>query len=229
MQVGFWIGWIICIALAYAQEATPTQIDFPGHVNSECVLKFISLVEHSSFNFKQWDSDHKGVKWLKAHISYYIDTWDQNHIMAKLYFNWQQDPKHPEFLGTGTIGWANYDLKTHKLQDLNRVNLTFPLQYAHQLATCLQFCDASQTKALQARFKDQEVQAHPLKTIVGKGRAYFYSAPNKHCKINDLFLIPKDRVYLLQQQDAFSFIAFRRKNGEIIKSWIESFRISNLP
>ncbi len=218
-----WISWI---ALIYAQEATPTQIDFPGHVNSECVLKFISLVEHSSFNFKQWDSEHKGVKWLKGHISHYIDTWDQEHIMAKLYFNWQQDPKHPKFLGTGTIGWANYDLKTHTLQDVNGVHLTFPLQYAHQLETCLQFCDASQTKTLQARFKDQNLHTHSLKTISGKGRAYFYSAPNKHCKINNLFLIPKDRVYLLQQQGAFAFVAFRRKNGEIIKLWIKSVRIS---
>ncbi|WP_162982262.1 hypothetical protein [Helicobacter labacensis] len=217
------------ITLTCAQEATPTQIDFPGHVNSECVLKFISMVEHSSFNFKLWDSDHKGTQWLKAHVSYYIDTWDQDHIMAKLYFNWQQDPKHPKFLGTGTMGWANYDFKTHKLHDLNGVNLIFPLKYAHQLETCLKFCNTSQTKALQARFKDQTLQTYPLKTIGGKDRAYFYSAPNNHCKINNLFLIPRDRVYLLQQQGTFSFVAFRRKDGEIVKLWIKSVSVSSTP
>ncbi|WP_104690196.1 hypothetical protein [Helicobacter felis] len=111
------------------------------------------------------------------------------------------------------------------MQDLNGVDLTFPLQYAHQLETCLQFCDASQTKALQARFKDQNLQIHPLKVITGKGRAYFYSAPNKHCKINNLFLIPKNKVYLLQQQGAFAFVAYTRKNGEIVKLWIKSARI----
>ena len=56
-------------------------------------------------------------------------------------------------------------------------------------------------------------------------RAYFYSAPHKNCKIDDLFLIPKDKLKLLQNKGEFSFVIYRRQNGEFIKLWIKSDKL----
>ncbi|WP_163566170.1 hypothetical protein [Helicobacter suis] len=194
------------------------------------MFTFISLIEHSSFNFKEWDTTHQGIKWIKAHTSYYIDTWDQQHISAKLYFNWQQeDSKHLKFLGTGTMGWVDYNLKTQQLQEsVQQTKLTFPIKWADKLKTCLQFCDWQQTAILQKRFKNQSLQTYPIQRIIGKGRAYFYSSPQKTCQTHNLFLIPKDKIYLLRSQDRFSFVAYKRKNKEIIYLWIKNTRIGHV-
>ncbi|MCX2683836.1 hypothetical protein OQH60_08180 [Campylobacter sp. MIT 21-1685] len=99
---------------------------------------------------------------------------------------------------------------------------------ANKFNDCLRYCDFSQTLALQEQYKDENVALLMENEIIGthaKERAYFYSAPNERCKINNLFLITKDRFNLLQNRGEFSFVAYKRQNGEFIKLWIKSDRV----
>ncbi len=129
----------------------------------------------------------------------------------------------------GTLGWVKYDRKTQAFQDDVQVkDLVVNANLAKKFNDCLQYCDFSQNLALQEQYKDKNVVFVIQNEIIGthaKERAYFYSAPNERCKINNLFLIPKDRFNLLQNRGEFSFVAYKRKNGEILKLWIKSDRV----
>ncbi|EOZ4985389.1 hypothetical protein I4905_14250 [Proteus mirabilis] len=62
--------------------------------------------------------------------------------------------------------------------------------------------------------------------VIGKDKAYFYSAPNFNCKINKLFLIEGDLANAYFDYSDFTFIMYLDKKGKIIEGWIESNRLT---
>lgn len=214
--------------MTFAQNPHKTRIYFSQNLtqpNPQCVEVFVKLVKASNYEFESYRGD-RDTQWVKEHISFEFDTWDNDKILVKLFFDWV-DKNSREFQGTGTITWLEYDINTKTLKDnVQEKELIVDVNLANQFNDCLRYCNFSQTLALQSQFKDENILMQ--NEIIGthaKERAYFYSAPHKNCKIDDLFLIPKDKLKLLQNKGEFSFVIYRRQNGEFIKLWIKSDKL----
>lgn len=222
------IFFILFSSLTFAQNPHKTRIYFSQNLtqpNPQCVEVFVKLVKVSNYEFESYRGD-RDTQWVKEHISFEFDTWDNDKILVKLFFDWV-DKNSREFQGTGTITWLEYDINTKTLKDnVQEKELIVDVNLANQFNDCLRYCNFSQTLALQSQFKDENILMQ--NEIIGthaKERAYFYSAPHKNCKIDDLFLIPKDKLKLLQNKGEFSFVIYRRQNGEFIKLWIKSDKL----
>lgn len=66
----------------------------------------------------------------------------------------------------------------------------------------------------------------PLETyrIIGKGRLYFYSAPDKKCKIsNNLFIIPNDIVIPYFEYNNYYYVGYM--NNIDISGWVYKNRL----
>ncbi|BAM32813.1 MULTISPECIES: hypothetical protein [Helicobacter] len=222
------IFFILFSSLTFAQNPHKTRIYFSQNLtqpNPQCVEVFVKLVKAGNYEFESYRGD-RDTQWVKEHISFEFDTWDNDKILVKLFFDWV-DKNSREFQGTGTITWLEYDINTKTLKDnVQEKELIVDVNLANQFNDCLRYCNFSQTLALQSQFKDENILMQ--NEIIGthaKERAYFYSAPHKNCKIDDLFLIPKDKLKLLQNKGEFSFVIYRRQNGEFIKLWIKSDKL----
>lgn len=219
------IFFILFSTLTFAQNPKETKIYFSQNLpqpNPQCVEVFVKLIKTSNYEFETYIGD-RDTQWVKEHISFEFDTWDNDKILVKLFFAWV-DNNSREFQGTGTITWLEYDIKTKTLKDsVLEKHLVINANLANRFNDCLKYCNFAQTSALQNRYKhlDFSMQGEIIGTHA-KERVYFYSAPHKNCKIDDLFLIPKDKINLLQNMGEFSFIAYKRQNGEFIKLWIKS-------
>lgn len=68
----------------------------------------------------------------------------------------------------------------------------------------------------------------PLANVVtGTGRLQFYSAPNLHCPIGGVFVIPKDQlVAYAQTDDGWSSVMYLNpKTGNDVSGWVRSARL----
>ncbi|TLD84804.1 hypothetical protein [Helicobacter sp. MIT 05-5294] len=222
--------FILSLTSTFAQNPKETRIYFSENLtqpNPQCVEIFTKIAKTSNYEFETYRGD-KNIQWLKEYISFEFDTWNNDKILVKLFFDWG-DKNNKEFQGTGTITWFEYDIKTQTLKDnMQEKELVINQNLANKFNDCLKYCNFAQTSALQNQYKYLNVDFLMRNEIIGansKERAYFYSAPDEKCKINDLFLIPKDKINLLQNKGEFSFVAYKRQNGEFIKLWIKSDRV----
>lgn len=68
----------------------------------------------------------------------------------------------------------------------------------------------------------------PLANVVtGKGRLQFYSAPNLHCPISGVFVIPNDAlVAYAQTNDGWSSVMYLNpRGGNDVSGWVRSARL----
>ena len=68
----------------------------------------------------------------------------------------------------------------------------------------------------------------PLANVVkGKGRLHFYSAPNLHCPISGVFVIPNDElVAYAQTNDGWSSVMYLNPGtGNDVSGWVRSARL----
>ncbi|WP_426439284.1 hypothetical protein [Bradyrhizobium genosp. P] len=68
----------------------------------------------------------------------------------------------------------------------------------------------------------------PLANVVtGGGRLQFYSAPNLHCPISGVFVIPKDElVAYAQTNDGWSSVMYANpRTGNDVSAWVRSARL----
>ena len=222
--------YILFLTLTFAQNPKETRIYFSENLtqlNPQCVEIFTKIVKTSNYEFETYRGD-KNIQWVKEHISFEFDTWDNDKILVKLFFDWV-DKNSKEFQGTGTITWFEYDIKTQKLKDIvQEKDLVINVNLANKLNDCLKYCNFAQTSALQNQYKylnEDFLMQNEIICTHAQERAYFYSAPHKNCKIDDLFLIPKDKLEPLQNKGNFSFVVYKRQNGELINLWIKSDRV----
>ncbi len=62
--------------------------------------------------------------------------------------------------------------------------------------------------------------------VIGRGRAYFYTAPDKRCKMKDVFVIPNDRLDAYSTYGEFTEVVYwNSKNGDV-DGWVLSSRLA---
>jgi hypothetical protein len=68
----------------------------------------------------------------------------------------------------------------------------------------------------------------PLANVVtGTGRLQFYSAPNFHCAMDGVFVIPKDElIAYAQSNDGWSSVMYTNpRTGDYVLGWVRSERL----
>jgi hypothetical protein len=92
------------------------------------------------------------------------------------------------------------------------------------LPNVLDYCAASALSAASSAVA--LIADEASKTVAGKGRAYFHSAPVEECRTPKVFLVPGDRVRASRETDAFVEIEYRNpKSGQVFKGWIRRDRL----
>lgn len=65
--------------------------------------------------------------------------------------------------------------------------------------------------------------------VTGKGRAYFFSGPDKACKEKELFIVPGDEVTAYREYRGYTavlFINLKKKNSDLdTEGWMLSKRL----
>jgi hypothetical protein len=87
---------------------------------------------------------------------------------------------------------------------------------------------AADCKEPQTGTKDVPVFSPPLANVVtGAGRLQFYSAPDQHCAIDGVFVIPKDElVAYAETNDGWSSVMYMNpKRGNVVSGWVRSARL----
>jgi hypothetical protein len=88
----------------------------------------------------------------------------------------------------------------------------------------------SSCKEAHAGTKSAPLFSPPLASVVtGTRRVQFYSAPNLHCPINGLFVIPKDElVTYAQTRDGWSSVTYANpKTGDNASGWVRSAKLKS--
>ena len=57
--------------------------------------------------------------------------------------------------------------------------------------------------------------------VIADGRLYFYSAPDKECKIKGLFIIKNDIVDAYKIDGDFIFVMFFTKDNKSVEGWVD--------
>ncbi|MCE9639152.1 MAG: hypothetical protein K8S22_03200 [Betaproteobacteria bacterium] len=63
--------------------------------------------------------------------------------------------------------------------------------------------------------------------VVGTGRAYFHTAPDKRCQLNNVFVIPGDRLEAFTEYGEFiSVIYWNARTGAGTAGWVLAARLA---
>ncbi|WP_336220684.1 hypothetical protein [Citrobacter amalonaticus] len=62
--------------------------------------------------------------------------------------------------------------------------------------------------------------------VSGRGRAYFYSAPDEKCAIKNLFIIPGDLVNASADYNNYTYIMYFTKDGKDVEGWVKSNQLT---
>lgn len=86
----------------------------------------------------------------------------------------------------------------------------------------------SSCKEPQTGTKSVPMFSPPLSNVVtGSGRLQFYSAPNLHCPISGVFVIPKDElIAYAETSDGWSSVMYiNARTGADVLGWVRSARL----
>jgi hypothetical protein len=62
--------------------------------------------------------------------------------------------------------------------------------------------------------------------VIGTGRLYFYSAPDGHCRLRDVFLVPGDEITAYDEFMGWLDVMYTNpKTSEDYEGWVDSKRL----
>jgi hypothetical protein len=74
-------------------------------------------------------------------------------------------------------------------------------------------------RSAKEKNSDQSYEFEGL--VSGSKRLYFHSAPTESCQLNDLFIVPGDRVKSTINYGKFTFIQYHSQRlGEVVQGWV---------
>ena len=82
---------------------------------------------------------------------------------------------------------------------------------------------------LNQQAEQQKAYLNPPSTfaVIGKGRLYFHTAPNEHCRSRDIFVIPGDElIAYTEYQGWYSVMYSNPRSGQDFHGWVRSERLT---
>ncbi|GGC66033.1 hypothetical protein GCM10011396_11260 [Undibacterium terreum] len=61
--------------------------------------------------------------------------------------------------------------------------------------------------------------------VIGKGEAYFYTAPDEQCQVKNIFIIPNDVVQAYSDVENFTYVIYWNVKGKDVSGWMLSSRL----
>lgn len=197
----------------------------------KCYDYLTELVRSSNFPFTYV---------TKEKINLLIDNDQGNKIFVKLTYDKEEkdrDRVNPN--STATEGWIEYDIKKQRLFNISAYlnekpeELSFDKKYAIKFDQCRKQPEQVSSEIFCEKINEQ-IQSkvihfpNPLETytVIGKRRLYFYSAPDKNCKIsNNLFVIPNDIVIPYLEYNHYYYVSYSENmdiTGWVLKDRLQS-------
>lgn len=80
---------------------------------------------------------------------------------------------------------------------------------------------------LAARAEQVAVPAwQAARRVTGKDRLHFHSAPERNCRLKDVFVVPGDQVQALQEYGIYTEVQYvHPRSGRVAVGWVESGRL----
>lgn len=130
---------LFIISLLFAQEQiSPTTSYFSPSLNPQsppllqCSPLLIQIIKSSDYAFEQWCELGEDRAYIKAHTSFFFDTWNEREILIKLFLDYPSPTQ-----GSGLMTWIKYTPQNGELIDL--ISET-PLIYDKSLNSLFQSC-----------------------------------------------------------------------------------------
>ncbi|MFM0526423.1 hypothetical protein PQR11_15730 [Paraburkholderia strydomiana] len=136
-----------------------------------------------------------------------------------------------------SIGWVNLDTNTMQALDVTRdpdhpdVLKVDGDKYKNFVSMCLADvpktgAGCEQLNATASKNGSQIPGGASGRTVVGKGRLQFYSAPDLSCKMSGVFIVEADSVDAYTDYGKFTSVTYRNsKSQKIVNGWVESDRL----
>ena len=90
------------------------------------------------------------------------------------------------------------------------------------------FAQSGACNAIAANAQDAQIRLNPPSTyqVAGKGRLYFYTAPDKSCRSKDIFVIPNDKLVVHAEfKGWYSVMYINPRTGKDYDGWVRSERL----
>jgi hypothetical protein len=136
-----------------------------------------------------------------------------------------------------SIGWVNLDTNTMQALDVTRdpdhpdVLKVDGDKYKNFVSMCISDvpktgADCEQLNATASKNGNQIPGGASRRTVVGKGRLQFYSAPDLSCKMSGVFIVEADSVDAYTDYGKFTSVTYRNsKSQKTVNGWVESDRL----
>lgn len=63
--------------------------------------------------------------------------------------------------------------------------------------------------------------------VIGKNRAYFYTAPDKRCRSRNIFVVPNDGVQAYEDVQNFTYVTYWDARGNDVSGWMLNSRLTD--
>lgn len=136
-----------------------------------------------------------------------------------------------------SIGWVNLDTNTMQALDVTRdpdhpdVLKVDGDKYKNFVSMCISDVQKTgarceQLDATASKNGSQIFGGASGRTVVGKGRLQFYSAPDLSCKMSGVFIVEADSVDAYTDYGKFTSVTYRNsKYQKTVSGWVESDRL----
>lgn len=136
-----------------------------------------------------------------------------------------------------SIGWVNLDTNTMQALDVTRdpdhpdVLKVDGGRYKRFVSMCISDFPKNdgRCESLNAAATKNGIQIPgdaAGRTVIGKGRLQFYSAPDLSCKMNGVFIVEADSVDAYADYGKFTSVVYlNSKSKKVVNGWVESDRL----
>ncbi|WP_244146539.1 hypothetical protein [Paraburkholderia sp. BCC1876] len=136
-----------------------------------------------------------------------------------------------------SIGWVNLDTGTMRALDVTRdpehpdVLKVDARKYKNFVSMCLgdlpkTVGNCEQLNAVASKDATRIPSDAAGRTVIGKGRLQFYSAPDLSCKIDGVFVVEADSVDAYADYGKFTSVVYlNSKSKNLVNGWVDSDRL----
>lgn len=138
-----------------------------------------------------------------------------------------------------SIGWVNLDTNTMQALDVTRDPDHPDLlkvdggKYKNFVSMCIsdlpkKYGNCEQLNAAASKDESHIPGDAAGKTVIGEGRLQFYSAPDRSCKMDGIFIVDADSVEAYADYGEFTSVVYLNpKSKNRVNGWVESDRLKS--
>ena len=96
----------------------------------------------------------------------------------------------------------------------------------HISSSAAMYCDVSGDENYNSQIYLYPIGS--LYTVIGRGRLFFYSAPDERCIQKEIFIIPGDQVNAYTEYSDFISVMYIDAHGKDTEGWVKRDRLQEV-